>query len=347
MRHTFGTTSDGRAIDRLILQNGKGIAIHLLTFGGAIHQLVMPDRQGHRGNVVLSLPDTAAYEANPFFGTIIGRYANRLSGGGCRIDGQFMPLDADANGITLHGGAANFSNAVWQAEICADGKGVVFCHISPDGDSGFPGTLEVTVTYTLSEDSLDIAMHASCDQATPLNLSIHPYFNLSGGIQPTVHAHLLRVHAESFTPILANQLPTGAITGVTNTALDFTTLAPIGPPLASGDPQIAMGRGINHNFVLADTMRAHPAPAVELIDPESGRAITMHTDRPGVQIYTGNWFDGSLHDLEQRPIPRHGGVAIEPQHFPDSLNHPVFPDTILRPGDVFTSLTRFVFGSVG
>jgi aldose 1-epimerase len=338
----YGTLSTGEKVERYTLTNAPGASVGILTLGGIIDEIRVPDRKGEYRNIALALPDLAAYEARPNFGSILGRYAGRISGGGFTLDGQRFALSKDPQAIISHGGKPGFGARVWRAEPCVP-KGcssVTLRYLSPDGENGFPGALDVAVTYTLTKDNaLRLDYAASTSKPTVLNLSHHLYLNLAGGTAGSADDQRIQVNSSRFSELDAKRIPTGAARGVHETPLDLRRGPRIGDRVGSTHPQMIIGRGFDHNFVLD----GKPVAACAY-DPGTGRTLELRTDRPGLQFFTGNGFDGTLIGAGGRAIRQGDGFALETQHFPDSPNRPEFPSTVLRPGATFRSTTTYRFG---
>lgn len=345
----YGTNAKGEVVEAITLKNAAGLEVVILTRGGAIAQIMAPDRQGQRANVVLTRPDFAAWDRGGSFNTLIGRYANRIAGGGFSLDGQRFALPANPEtGITIHGGAGGWGTKLWKPRLVQAGAtaGVELSLDSPDGDNGFPGAVSITATYSLNDaGELRLDWRATTSKSTHLNVTNHSYFNLAGPGAGTVDGQRLRLFASRYTPVTERMIPTGEIAAVAGTPFDFTSPRAIGPALRSTHPQIVLAKGIDHNLVIdgaAGTLR----PAAELIDPASGRRLLVSTTEPGVQVYTANNFNGTQAAADGRLLRQGDGIAFETQHFPDSPNQPAFPSTRLDPGQVFTSTTVFAFGVV-
>jgi aldose 1-epimerase len=343
----FGVTPDGRTVESHTLRSGGSMQVSVLTYGGIVRSIVVPDRRGELANVVLALPDLESYlNRNPYFGCITGRYANRIAGGRFSIDGVEHRLATNDPPNHLHGGRVGFDKVVWAARTIPDGDGarLRLSHTSLDGDEGYPGSLRVEVDYLVSTDgSLRIDYGATTDAPTIVNLTNHSYFNLAGEGAGDVYDHELVIHARRYTPVDATQIPTGALEAVEGTPMDFREPRAIGDRMDERFEQLAIARGHDHNYVL-DREGAGLAPAARAVDPGSGRTLEVLTTEPGIQLYAGNLLDGSLTGPSGRPYGRGAGFALETQHFPDSPNRPEFPSTALRPGEVYRSTTIYRFG---
>ncbi|WP_400193265.1 aldose epimerase family protein [Hymenobacter sp. B81] len=343
----FGRTPEGQAVELYTLGDPAGPHACISTYGGTVTRLLVPDQRGQMGDVVLgfdALDDylSEAYrQANPYFGALIGRYANRLARGRFALDGQHYQLATNNGPNHLHGGHRGFDRVVWQAEALpgsATEARLRLRYRSPDGEEGYPGNLQVEVTYRFGADlTLRIEYRASTDRTTPLNLTNHSYFNLAPG-SPDVLGHELQLPAERYTVVDDTLIPTGELRPVNGTPMDFRRPHPIGARIG----QVA--GGYDHNWVLPDEPGLRLAARVQ--EPASGRRLEVYTDQPGVQFYSGNFLDGSLRGKNGVVYGRHTGFCLETQHFPDSPNHPQFPGTILRPGTEFHSVTEYRFGLI-
>ncbi len=346
----WGSTAGG-AVDRYTLTNAGGVTVRILTYGGIVQSAEVPDRHGRTANVVLGFASLDGYVANPgpYFGAIIGRYANRIAGGTFTLDGDRYTLPVNDGPNSLHGGTAGFDKHIWSATPADDGDepALVLTHTSPDGDQGYPGTVSVTVTYTLTRSNgLRIDYRASTTAPTVLNLTNHSYVNLRGEGTGTVYDHLLTLNASHYIPVDATLIPTGELAPVAGTPMDFRTATAIGDRIRDPEPQLAHGRGYDHNWVL-DRGDDVLTLAARLDDPVSGRSLSVLTTEPGIQMYSGNFLDGGVAGTSNRAYRQGDGVALETQHFPDSPNQPAFPSTVLRPGETYASTTVFQFGTAG
>jgi aldose 1-epimerase len=345
----FGTTPEGVKVDVYTFTNGR-VTISMLTWGATIQRIETPDRRGHTENISLgfdNLPDYAAL--SPYFGATVGRYGNRIAKGKFTLDGHAYQIPINNGENALHGGTIGFDKKVWKAKVVqtSSAVGVAFTYVSPDGEMGFPGELTSTVTYTLDkEDNLRIDYHATvADKPTVLNLTNHVYFNLAGEGSGSIDGHVLQLNAPSYTPVDAGLIPTGEIAPVAGTPFDFNKPTAIGARIRDDHPQLVIGRGYDHNFVLGKADSDGPRFAARFWEPEAGRTVTVHTSQPGAQFYSGNFLDGTFQGIGNKSYRQGDAFAFETQHFPDSPNQPNFPSTVLRPGDTFTSTTIYTFGT--
>jgi aldose 1-epimerase len=341
-RQAFGHTSEGTSVDLYSLADGK-VEVRILTYGGIILSLRAPDRKGKLDDVVLGCDSVEKYEAQTaHFGGIVGRYANRIAHGSFQLDGHTYSIPKNDGDNALHGGIRGFDKVVWGARQIPDG--VELSYASKDGDQGFPGTLSMTVRYTLSGGALRIEYSATTDKDTVLNLTNHSYFNLAGQGKGDVLGQVLKIDASRMTPVDATLIPTGELKSVQGTPFDFRAPHAIGERINADDIQLHLGHGYDHNFVL-DHPEGELAEAAEVYEPASGRILKVLTTEPGVQLYTGNFLDGSITGKEGRVYNRRFAFCLETQHFPDSPNHPGFPTTELKPGQKFHSVTVFQFSA--
>jgi aldose 1-epimerase len=348
-REPFGHLADGRLVDAITLSNSGRMHVRVLTFGAIVQSLHAPDRDGKLEDVVLGYDSLSDYVRDTrYFGAIVGRYANRIGGARFTLDGQTFELPANDGPNHLHGGPDGFSRAAWTAEPFEgdDTAGVRLTLTSPDGDSGYPGMLTATVTYTLTdENELLVDFAATTDRATPVNLTQHSYFNLAGHDRGDVLGHELMVAASRYTPVDSWLIPTGELRDVTGTPFDFRRSATIGSRIHDADEQLGIGNGYDHNFVLDRAPNSAASLAARLCEPVSGRVLEVLTTEPGLQVYSGNGLDDHAVGKEWRVYGKYGGIALETQHFPDSPNQPHFPSAILRPGTEFRSRSIFRFSA--
>jgi aldose 1-epimerase len=342
-REPFATTADGQPVERFTLTNAHGLTARLITWGASLTELHTPDRDGKFADVTLGFDTPEPWLlAHPFFGCVAGRFANRIAHGRFTLDGKAYTLATNDGSHHLHGGKVGFDKKNWRAE--AAGKNAVRFHLtSPAGEEGYPGKLEVALTYTLTDDNeLRLDYEATTDAPTVLNLTNHTFFNL--GAAPDILAHELTLPAHRFTAVDAQSIPTGELTEARG-AMDFTTAKPIGRDLAA--LKDAPGGGYDHNFLLDAWQPGQLTPAGTLRDPASGRVMTVTTTEPAIQFYSGNYLK-AVEGKAGKTYEKHAGVCLETQHYPDSPNRPEFPSTTLRPGETFRSTTVYrFFGEVG
>jgi aldose 1-epimerase len=337
-RTRYGNKKDGAPVHAFTLGSGPGLHATILDMGGTITAITVAGQGGRRRNVVLGLKDLAAYEASGWWNCLIGRYANRLKNG-VTIEGRHYPLSPDANGVTLHGGRGQSWGArLWDVTEVSP-TSLRLRLVSADGDQGFPATVTAEVTYSVTEDSLRLDYAATCDAPTVINLTTHIYFNLAGA--NSVLQQELQLNADAMTPTDAQQIPTGRTAAVAGTSFDFRTPAVIGARVDCDDPQMALARGLDHNFVLNKSAPAALDWAARMRDRESGLALEVLTTEPGIQVYSTNNVKPGQFNAEGREIRKRDGLALETQHFPDSPNQPDFPSTLLRPGETLRSTTIF------
>jgi aldose 1-epimerase len=341
---TFGAAAHGEAIDRFTIANDS-IELQTITYGGIITSLRVPDRSGARGDVVLGFDSLDAYEReSPYFGAIIGRYANRIAFGRFTLDGLTHQLATNDGAHHLHGGWRGFDKRVWQANPFqrADCVGVRFSRVSESGEEQYPGALSAHVTYSIDQHpGVTIEYEATTSAATIVNMTQHTYFDLSAGAAQDVLDHVLMIRARSYTPVDATLIPTGVIAPVGETPFDFLAPHPIGLRIDADDAQLAYGGGYDHNWVLDDRRGDRPAAMVQ--EPHSGRTLRVWTTEPGLQFYSGNRLNIAVGKNGRGYSPR-AGFCLETQHFPDSPSHSSAPSTVLRPGQHFRSRTIWTFG---
>jgi aldose 1-epimerase len=346
-RTPFGQLPDGRAVEQFTLTNAHGIEARVITYGGIITSIRAPDRSGHLDDIVLGFDSLAGYlRDSPYFGAIVGRYANRIANGQFSLDGTTYHFTKNNGPNTLHGGVRGFDKVVWTGEPFQtdSGVGVTLRYTSKDGEEGFPGTLTARVTYTLTpRDELIVDYEATSDKATPVNLSQHTYWNLHGAGNGDILDHVLTLDAAAFTPVDSTLIPTGEFAPVAGTPFDFRAATRVGARIGQDNTQLRFGRGYDHNWVLDRAGGAGLVHAARVVEPTSGRTLDVSTTEPGVQFYAGNFLDGTIKGKSGRVYAHRSGLCLETQHFPDSPNHPNFPSTILRPGATYRSRTVFRF----
>ncbi|MFH8927000.1 aldose epimerase family protein [Streptomyces pristinaespiralis] len=341
----FGCTPSGEDVGLWRLESGTGVHAEILTYGGILHALGVPDTAGDTASVVLSLPSVDQYaEKSPYFGALIGRYANRIAHGRFTLDGATHHVPVNDRGHALHGGPEGFDTKVWRATplVEDDSAAVRLSLHSPDGEMGFPGALDVTVTYTLdSSGTLSLSFTAQTDRPTVVNLCNHAYFNLAGC--GDILAHTLQVDAPAYLPVRDDGIPMGPPLEVSGTPFDLTAPWLLGDRLSAPDDQMEQAGGFDHCWVLAAAPAGTLRRAARLTAPAAERVMEVWTTEPGLQVYTANQLNGSLMDGHGRSLGRHGAVCLETQHFPDAPNRPDYPSTVLRPGATLTSRTEFRF----
>ena len=342
---SFGKALDGTEIQLFTLTNKQGAKATITNYAGTLVGLLMPDRDGRMGEVVLGFDSVSDYQspafrkANPYIGALIGRYGNRIAKGKFTIDGHAYQVGVNNGPNSLHGGKVGYDQRIWAATsgTSPDGETLTLKYTSPDGEEGYPGNLQITVVYTLTgANALRIDYTATTDKATPVNLTNHAYFNLSHGTSKDILAHEVTLPADRYTVVDAGLIPTGELKAVKGTPFDFTT------PHAIGERIGQVPGGYDHNWVLNAETGQHSAATV--YDPASGRTLEVTTDQPGIQFYTGNFLDGSLKGKGGTVYGLHAGFCLETQHFPDSPNEPKFPGTILKPGETYHTTSTYTFG---
>lgn len=349
-KQVYGTTAGGETVYEFTLSNANQVEVKIITYGATISSIKTPDQRGQAANIVLGFDNLSDYvTSSPFFGCVAGRYANRINQGQFSLDGQTYQLALNDGVHHLHGGLKGLDKRVWEVkrEIDEGGlSGVELFYHSPDGEENYPGALDISVSYTLNANNeLRIDYRATTDQATIVNLTNHTYFNLAGEGSGSISQHVLSLNADRFTPGDAALIPTGELAPVAGTPLDFTQPKVIADGIRSNYAQIARGKGYDHNWVLnRPSFDDHSLiQAAVLTEPESGRRLEVWTTEPGIQFYTGNFLDGSRYGPSGRAYRQGDGLCLETQHFPDSPNHPNFPSTTLRPGEVYQTSTVFKF----
>ncbi len=348
----FGKTNDGTPVEQYILRNSHGMQATVITYGGVLQSLKVPDKHGKVDDVVLGFDDVQGYQSGTaFFGATIGRFGNRLAGGAFELDGKRYQVPLNDGPNSLHGGALGFDKQVWKAEPVKDkdSVGVKLSYLSKDGEMGFPGNLTTEVTYRLNDkNELHIDYKASTDKPTVLNLTNHSYFNLAGAGNGDILKQVATLHASHYTPVNATLIPTGELAPVQGTPMDFLKPTPIGQHIKEDHPQLKFAEpkqgGFDFNWAL-DTQGDVKQLAAEVHDPESGRRLQLYTSEPGVQFYTSNFLDGSVKGKAGKTYLHWSGFTLETQHFPDAPNQPKFASTRLNPGQTYTQHTVFKFSA--
>jgi aldose 1-epimerase len=346
----FGKTKDGVTVYRYVLTNNKGVEAVVISYGAALNSLKVPDRDGKIADIVLAYDDIGGYEQDKaYFGATVGRFANRIAGGQFVLDGTTFHIPKNDGPNTLHGGTIGFNKRIWTGvdRSRPDAEVLELTYTSPDGEEGFPGTMNVKVTYTLPADKneLRIDFTATTDKDTVVNLTNHSYFNLSAIPTQEILNHQLLLRAREFTPVNSMLIPTGELRPVAGTPFDFTKSTVIGLRINEDNEQLKFGRGYDHNWVLEGNGKAGLQLAAEVFEPGSGRVLEVLTTEPGIQFYTGNFLDGTVRGKSGQPYARRTAFCLETQHFPDSPNQPNFPTTELKPGQTFQSTTIFRFST--
>ncbi|MBO9707959.1 MAG: galactose mutarotase [Caulobacter sp.] len=351
-RELFGKTRAGVAIVKTVLRNDLGMSVSAIDYGATLTAIETPDRNGRMANVVLSRPDVASYETNQRrYGAVIGRYAGRITDARFTLDGATYSLEPGRNNMTLHGGSQGYDKRVWSRQTISDSQsiGVRYHLLSPVGDQGFPGALRLTVTYRLMRKSNELRIEYAARTSAPtvVNFTNHAFFNLAGAGSGTVLDHLVWIDADRYAEVDARKAPTGVLSPVAGTLLDFRTPRRLGDVLRPEDSLLAPSNGFDHSLVLRDAVASTPTLAGWVEDPVGGRRMTIWTTEPSVQFNSGNGFDGSEVGSEGVAYLRHAGLAFETQHLPDSPNQRGFPSTVLRPGGHFRSTTVLKFSGSG
>ena len=342
-RQDWGALPSGEAIDLFTLRNANGIEASITNFGGRIVTLKTPDRNGHYEDIVLGFDSLAPYLIkNPFFGALVGRYANRIADGQFVLDGHTYTLAKNNGPNALHGGLVGFDKVKWEAN--PDGqRALTLQYVSQDGEEGYPGTLRVTAVYTLSDDNcLSLEFRASTDKPTVLNLTNHSYFNLAGHAHGSVLDHEVKIEADHFTPVNEHLIPTGKLQPVAGTPFDFLTMHRVGDRIDADNHQIALAKGYDHNYVL-NNAGAGLRLAARAVHPGTGRGMEVRTTQPGMQFYTGNHLPDRIEGKDGAVYGFRGGLCFETQHFPDSPNQAAFPNVVLQPGIEYHQATQFHF----
>jgi aldose 1-epimerase len=354
-KQTWGQLGPGQIVDRYTLTNSKGMSVSIITYGGTIQSVRVPDRRRHLKNVTLGFNSLNGYisdaykKSNPYFGALIGRYGNRIGNAQFVIDGTTYHLPANNGPNTLHGGIIGFDKVNWTAQPVTGGGrvGLRMNYRSADGEQGFPGEVPVTVIYTLDNSNrIHMDYSATTTKPTHINLTNHAYWNLSGEGAGTINDHQLRIKAGRYNPVDPTLIPTGALAPVGGTPFDFRRFHAVGERIRESDPQLVIGKGYDHNWIL-DRRGSGLENVAQLRDPASGRQLSVWTTEPGLQFYAGNFLDGSLYGTSGRQYRQGDGLALESQHFPDSPNKPQFPSTLVRPGQTYSTSTIYAFSTFG
>ncbi len=343
----FGFTSDKHETTLYTLENER-LRVCITDYGGRMVSIETPDRHGQRGHILLGFDNVGTYITHGgSFGTLLGRYANRIANASFTLDGKNYQLSKNDGNATLHGGAVAFSKQVWivAAATSEPIPTLVLTHVSPDGDQGFPGEVSAQATYQLEASALSLTLEARTTKPTVINLSAHPYFNLAGTASGDVLGHEVTIAAEAFLPTDAAQIPTGELRPVAGTPFDFRQPMLLGARIRQPDPQLFHGLGYDHCFVLGTDIPAAPRQAVRVHDPVTGRVLEIYTDHPGVQVYTGNKLSGAFAGHGNVVYRQSAGLALEPQGFPDAPHHSHFPSAILRPEQIYRRIIRYQFGT--
>ncbi|PHY20171.1 aldose epimerase family protein [Caulobacter sp. BP25] len=347
-RSAFGQTPSGEAVEAFTLTNAKGVSVTVITYGATLQSLIAPDKAGKKADIVLGFNDAAAYvKSASYFGATVGRFANRIGKGRFVIDGKTYQLALNNNGVTaLHGGVKGFDKVVWKVLDTKSGPtaSVTLGYASPDGDEGYPGTVNATATYALDEQNqLTITYGATTDKPTIVNMTNHALFNVAGEGSPDgAMGNVLTIPADGYTPVDNELIPTGATTPVASTAFDFRKPTAVGERIRdASDPQLIVGKGYDHNYVLNGKSGGDLRLAARLADPKSGRVLEILSDQPGIQFYAGNFLDGSLIGKSGKLYRQGDGIALEPQHFPDAPNKPQFAPVRLDPGQTYRNVMIF------
>ncbi len=341
-KQPFGKTSDGTAVDLYTIKSGA-LEARIMTYGGIVVSLRVPDKNGKSADVVLGYDSLDGYLANsPFFGALVGRYANRIGGAKFVLDGKTYSTPKNDGVNTLHGGPKGIDKAVWKAKEIP--HGIELTDVSPDGDSGFPGNLTIVVRYTLNGKDLKIEYSATSDKDTVINLTHHSYFNLKGQGEGDILQHQLQLNASRYTPVDDNLIPTGELAPGAGTPFDFRKPTAIGARIDNDNDQLKKGHGYDHNWVL-DSGGKKLSEAAEVYEATTGRVMQVWTDQPGIQFYTGNFLDGTITGKGGKVYQKRSALCLETQHFPDSPNHPSFPSTELKPGQTYHTVTIYRFSA--
>lgn len=350
-KESFGKLPDGTEVDSYTLTNKNGVEVKITNYGATVTSIKAPDRNGKFDDVTLGYDSIDGYLAkNPHMGSLAGRYANRIGKGEFKLGGKTITLAKNNGPNHLHGGPNGFYKQLWKATDVSSKEGIAvrMTYLSKDGEENYPGNLEATVTYTLTEQNeLKIEYSATTDKETVVNLTNHSYFNLAGAGNGDILGHQMKINAKQTTPVDSTMIPTGKFADVAGTPFDFSKLTAIGARINDPHEQIVIGKGYDHNFVLntdgLDKNGKLGVQAVEVYEPTTGRVMEVFTDQPGVQLYTANFLDGTIIGKGGKTYPRRGAFCLETQHYPDSPNKPNFPSTVLKPGEKYQTTTIYKF----
>lgn len=345
-RQPFGSTPDGTAVELYTLRNSKGVEARISNYGGLVISLKVPDRTGAMGDVTLGYDTLAGYlKETPYFGALIGRYGNRIANGKFTLDGRQYALATNNGPNALHGGLKGFDKVVWEPKVIVtpQGPALQLRYLSRDGEEGYPGNLDVTAIYSLTEDNgLKVEFTATTDKATVVNLTHHSYFNLAGS--GDILGHVVKILSDKFTPVDSTLIPTGELRPVAGTPFDFRTPTAIGARIGQNDEQLKFGGGYDHNWVI-NKPAGELALMAEVYEPKTGRVMEVLSTEPGLQFYSGNFLDGTITGKYGQVYAHRTGFCMEPQHFPDSPNQPSFPSVVLRPGQVYRNTIIYRFST--
>lgn len=345
-QEAFGKNFYGENVDLLTLTNEKGIRVRIMTHGATVLSLETPDRNGKLADIVLGHDTAAEYvQATPYFGCVVGRFANRIKDGKFTLDGKAYTLAQNNGPNALHGGLRGFDKVIWETEILVEKNAVCMTYVSGDGEEGFPGEVKTVITYTLTEaGEFKIGYKAETTRATPYNITNHSYFNLAGHDSGCIGKQILMINADSFLPTDETAIPYGTEASVAGTPFDFRTPHAVGGRIDADNEQLRFGNGYDHNFCLNKKAAGELGFCARAEDAESGRVLEVYTTEPGVQFYTGNFLDGTQKGKGGCKYVRRGGFCLETQHYPDSPNQPEFPSAILKPGEEYKTATIYKFG---
>jgi aldose 1-epimerase len=341
----FGALPDGQAVTLYTLKNSQGVEMSVMNYGGIIVSLKVPDKNGKLDDVVLGYDSLSGYlKSNPYFGALIGRYGNRIAKGKFSLDGVQYTLPVNDGENHLHGGTKGFDKVYWDIQVPADSSSLVLSYKSADGEQGYPGNLDMSVTYTLTDSNeVKVDYKATTDKKTVVNLTQHSYFNLSGNAAQDILSHQLMIAADKFLPVDKTLIPTGELKAVAKTPFDFNTLTVIGARINDQDQQLLAGKGYDHCWVLKNGESKSLQKVSELYEPNSGRLMEVWTTEPGIQFYSGNFLDGTLTGKGGVMYKHRTGLCLETQHYPDSPNKPAFPSVTVNPGETYQTSTVYTF----